>query len=182
MSSLIQADGEVRDTRDETAADVRDELALVIAEWERLNVEEPWHVDPRRHGTDALHETIAAVLDVATWSGADRLAHERLVRGAAAHGDQRRAQDADDAALHREYHALRAALWRFLRHAAMPAPAMIAAVLRVDVAIGVATMVALRAYHRGDVPPGVGREADLVQQVEAASRQLVHLLGNGGES
>ena len=179
MGSLTQGGG---DTRSRLAADGADELALVITQWELLTVEEPWHIAPHRFGADSLHETIRAVLDVARWSGADRLAHERLVRSAAAHGDQRRAQDADDAALHREYHALRAAIWRYLQHTAMPAPAMIASVLRVDVAIGVATIVALRAYHRGDRPAGDGWEADLAQQVEASSRHLVDLLGHGGQA
>jgi hypothetical protein len=159
-----------------------DSLSLIIAEWEQLSREEPWHVDPHRYGIDSVHETIGAVLDIATWGGTDAFASERLVRTAAAHGEQRRAQGATDDALLREYTALRAALWRFLQHSELQGPMAIAAILRVDVAIGVATTVALRGYHRSEMPPGTSWEADILRQVESVSRYLIDHLQAGTRS
>lgn len=155
------------------------DLALVIAEWEQLSREEPWHLDPHRYGADSLHETIRAVLDIARWGSTGSFAAERLVRTAAAHGEQRRAQGATDDALLREYHALRAALWRFLQHS-LAGPPLIATILRVDVAIGVATTVAVRGFHRAEAVTGRSWEADMLAQVDAVSRHLVdHLQANG---
>jgi hypothetical protein len=148
------------------------DLPRIIAEWERLSQEEPWHIDPHRYGIDALHETIRAVLDIATWGSTDAFAVERLVRTAAAHGEQRRAQGASDDALLREYHALRAALWRLLNRAPSRGPATMGVVVRVDAAIGVATTVALRGFHRSELASGTSWEADLLQQVTAVSRHL----------
>jgi hypothetical protein len=158
------------------------DLPRIIAEWERLSREEPWHVDPHRYGIDALHETIRAVLDIATWGSTDAFAAERLVRTAAAHGEQRRAQGTSDDALLREYHALRAALWRFLHHAPPRGPATMGAIVRVDVAIGIATTVALRGFHRSELAPGTSWEADLRQQMDAVSRHLADQLQTGGRS
>ncbi len=160
-------------------AEERDDFPLVVAEWERLSQEEPWHVDPHRYGVDSLHETIRAVLDIATWGGTDTFAPERLVRSAAAHGEQRRAQCTSDDALLREYHALRAALWRYFQHGDLEGPAAIAAIMRVDVAVGIATIVALRSYHRGELPTSDSREVDLLQQVGAVSRHLTDRLHAG---
>lgn len=164
------------------AVDKEDDLARVIAEWERLSREEPWHLDPHRFGVDSLHETIRAVLHITTWGDTDGFAPERLVRTAAAHGEQRRAQGARDDALLREYHALRAALWRFFQDGPLDGPTAIAAIMRVDVAIGIATIVALRSYHRSELPASDSREVDLLKQVEAVSRHLTDRLHDGAHS
>lgn len=164
------------------SATEHDELASVIAEWELLSREEPWHVAPQRYGIDSLHETIAAILDIRAWGSTGTFAAERLVRSAAAHGEQRRAQGVPDDALLREYHALRAAIWRYLQRHQHRAPAVIAEFLRVDVAIGVATTIALRGYHRSELPCGDSWEADILRQVDAVSRHLGDLLHEGGRS
>lgn len=153
-----------------------DDLPLIIAEWELLSREEPWHVDPHRYGIDSLHEAIAAVLEVATWGGTGSFTAERLVRSAAAHGQQRRAQGVNDDTLFREYHALRAALWRFIQRSLRYGPGAIAELLRVDVAVGVATTIALRGYHRSEMAYGKAWEEDVLEQIAAVSRHLADLL------
>jgi hypothetical protein len=166
----------------EFLASAEDELAHIVAEWETLSREEPWHIDPHRYGIDSLHETIAAILDVRTWGSTGSFAAERLVRSAAAHGEQRRAQGVSDDTLFREYHALRAAIWRHLQRHQHREPAVIAEFLRVDVAIGVATTIALRGYHRSELPSGESWESDILRQVAAVSRHLGDLLHEGGRS
>jgi hypothetical protein len=161
-------------------AELRDDLALVLAEWDALSREEPWHVQPEHYGLDSMHETVRAVLDVALGDGADKAASERLVRAAAAHGDQRRIQGAGDDALLREYHALRAALWRYLRRVPMPSSEALTAISRVDVVITVATTAALRGYHRSDMAASPEWAAELLRYVATGSREIVYAFGREG--
>jgi hypothetical protein len=172
--------GDVRTADGAGRVDLRDSLELIIAEWDRLVLEEPWHVQPDRFGADVLHDTVRAVLDVAAWSGSGAAANERLVRAAAAHGDARRKQVGGGDAVLGEYHALRTAIWRFLQRSSLTGPDALATVLRVDVAIGVATIVALRACHRTGTAEAW--ETDLLRQVEVASRHLVDHLGGRGRA
>jgi hypothetical protein len=158
------------------------ELALIISGWDALSQEQPWHVAPHRYGLDSFHETISAILDVRTWGTLGPFTVERLVRSAAAHGEQRRAQGVPDDALFREYHALRAAIWRYLQLVAPRNSAAVADMLRVDVAIGVATTLALRGYHRTELPPGVSWEMDVLDQIKAVTRNLADQLHEGEQA
>jgi hypothetical protein len=161
-------------------AELRDDLTLVIAEWDALSREEPWHVEPEHYGLDTMHETVRAVLDVALGDGGDKAASERLVRSAAGHGDQRRIQGVGDDALLREYHALRTALWRYLLRVPMPSSEAITAISRVDVVITVATTAALRGYHRSDMPASPEWADELLRYVATGSREIVDALGREG--
>lgn len=161
-------------------AELRDDLAPILQEWEALSRDEPWHVQPQRYGLDSLHETIRAVLDVALGDGGDEAASERLVRAAVSHGSQRRTQEVGDAALLREYHALRTALWRYLQKAPMPTSEALTAISRVDVVITVATTAALRGYHRSDMDPCTDWEDALLRCVASGSRDIVTAFGREG--
>ena len=161
-------------------AELRDDLTLVLAEWQAVSREEPWHIEPERYGVDSLNETMRAVLDVALGDGGDEPASERLVRAAAAHGDQRRAQAVGDEALLREYHALRTALWRYLLRTPMPPNEAVTAIFRVDVVITVATTAALRGYHRSDMPATPEWASELLRYVVTGSREIVDSFGREG--
>jgi hypothetical protein len=161
-------------------AELRDDLAPILAEWEAVSREEPWHVHPERYGIDSLQEVVRGVLDVALGDGTDKEASERLVRAAAAHGDQRRVQVVGDDCLLREYHALRTALWRYLLRVPMPTSEALTAILRVDMVITVATTAALRGYHRSDMKPSPDWASELLRSVAAASRDIVAAFGREG--
>lgn len=161
-------------------AELRDDMALILTEWEALSHEEPWHVHPERYGVDSLHEAIRGVLDVALGDGGDKEASERLIRAAAAHGDQRRTQEVGDDAVLREYHALRATIWRYLKQAPMPSDEALTAISRVDVVITVATSAALRGYHRSDMPPTAEWPAELLRYITRGSQEIVDALGRPG--
>jgi hypothetical protein len=161
-------------------AELRDDLALVIAEWDAISRDEPWHVHPEHYGLDSLHEAIRAVLDVALGDGGDTDASERLVRAAASHGDQRRVQGVTDDAVLREYHALRTALWRHLIKAPMPRSEALSAIMRVDVVITVATSAALRGFHRSDLTPNREWATQLLSYIAKGSREIVDALGGRG--
>jgi hypothetical protein len=161
-------------------AELRDDLALVLQEWEALCREEPWHIHPERYGLDSVREALRAVLDVALGDGEDKAASERLVRSAAAHGDQRRMQAVSGEAVLGEYHALRTALWRYLVGAPMPLGEALTAISRVDVVITVATTAALRGYHRSDMPATPEWAAELLEYVARSSRDIVDAFGREG--
>jgi hypothetical protein len=163
-------------------AELRDDLAPILAEWEAVSRDEPWHVDPQRYGLDSLNEAVRAVLDVALGGGSDDEASERLIRAAAAHGDQRRLQGTGDDALLREYHALRAALWRYLRRVPMPSAEALTAIARVDMVITVATTAALRGYHRSDMQPSPDWATELLRAIRSGSRDIVAAFGRDGRS
>jgi hypothetical protein len=161
-------------------AELRDALALVLQEWEAVSREEPWHVRPDQYGLDSVHEAMRAVLDVSLGDGGDKAASERLVRSAAAHGDQRRVQAVGDEAVLREYHALRTALWRYLSRVPMPPNERLTAISRVDTAITVATTAALRGYHRSDMPATPEWAAELLRYIATGSRDIVDAFGREG--
>jgi hypothetical protein len=152
----------------------------VIAEWDAISRDEPWHVNPEHYGLDSLHETIRGVLDVALGNGGDKDASERLVRAAALHGDQRRVQGVSDDAVLREYHALRTALWRHLIKAPMPRSEALTAIMRVDVVITVATSAALRGFHRSDLTPNPEWASQLLSYIATGSQEIVDALGAKG--
>ena len=120
------------------------------------------------------------MLDVALGDGGDSNASERLVRAAAAHGDQRRVQATGDEALLREYHALRTALWRHLMRARMSPSEALTAIARVDMVITVATTAALRGYHRSDMQPSVDWTTQLLRSVATGSRDILAAFGRPG--
>jgi hypothetical protein len=152
--------------------DLRNALARVLEEWVESCRQAPWHVEPVRFGTDALNEVTEGVLDVAMAASGDYTSHERLVRAAIAHGSQRRTQDTEDASLLREYHALREALWRFMERSGVSPEQALPAILRVDVAISVATTAALRGYHRTELEPAASWEPRLLRHIHDASARL----------
>ena len=161
-------------------AELRDDLGPILAEWEAVSREEPWHVHPERYGIDSLHEVVRGVLDVALGDGGDKDASERLVRAAATHGDQRRVQATGDEALLREYHALRAALWRYAARVGMPSNEALTVIARVDMVITVATTAALRGYHRSDMQPSPDWASELLRSVASGSRDIVTKFGRRG--
>jgi hypothetical protein len=144
----------------------------VLEAWSELTREVPWHVEPDRFGADAVSEVVRAILDVAMAAAGDYRTHERLARAAIAHGDQRRAQRTGDDAILREYQALREALWRFLERSEVEPDESIPAIMRIDVAISVATTAALRGYHRTDLEPASSWEPRLLRYIHDVSERL----------
>ena len=157
---------------DSDIANLKDSLPAILRTWQEICQARPWHVAPDRFGVDTLAEVVRAVLDVALAAQGDDSAYERLVRVSVAHGDQRRAQDVGDDAVLREYHSLREAIWQYMEGSNLPSSTVLPQILRIDVAVSVATTAALRGYHRADFEPGSSWEPQLLRHIRAASRQL----------
>ena len=157
-------------------AELRDAFPTLVAEWQDFWQQQPWHRTSPADGPDALLEVLRAILDTAMSDEGGRQIHERLLRAAMAHGQQRWAQGASDELLLGEYHALRIALWHHLLHSAT-LPESLTTICRVDVVMTAASGLALRGYMQGSVPPEFPWERELARAMADVSRGLETALG-----
>lgn len=126
-----------------------DDVDGMVVAWREATAAEPWHRAPERFGDDPMIQVISAILDVALSAGASPAASERLVRAAAAHGDQRHLQEVDESRLFVEYRILGTALWNRLRET-RSVEELLPAVIHLDRVLRVATSAAVQGYHRSD--------------------------------
>ena len=106
---------------------------------------------PRELDLDSLPELIRT-LAAAAQSNPDDPAPEEMVRVAIKHGiDRRRAGYADNIVF-REYHLLRRYLWDELKKSKESQDAIVAAILRIDVAITASTAASAHGFHLEDKP------------------------------
>lgn len=157
--------------------ELRAAFPLLVAEWQAYWEQQPWHQDSATTGPDGIHEVLRAILDTATLTKQrSRQVHERLVRTAVAHGEQRRRQGASDEAVLGEYHALRTALWRYLLRRA-PIAESLTTIFRVDVVMTAASTLALRGFMHGTLPEGFPWERQLARAMADVSQSLELTLG-----
>ncbi|HEY7233377.1 MAG TPA: hypothetical protein VH539_04465 [Gemmatimonadaceae bacterium] len=157
-------------------AELRDAFPELVAEWEAYWRQQPWHRTVAGDGADPVLEVLRAILDAAMGEqDGRRRPHERLLRAAVAHGEERCLQGVSDQTLLGEYHALRKALWRHLRHSA-PAAECLTTIFRVDVVISAASGLALRGFMHGRVPADFPWEHELVRAMGAVSDDLARAL------
>ncbi len=117
----------------------------MVFTWSRIAQGDLWHRAPARFGDDSVIWVIGAILDVVLARDVSADANERLVRAAAAHGDQRRLQGSDKDRILDEYRALTTALRGRLRVTAPPS-----ALIRIDHVMTVVIAMAMQGYHRSD--------------------------------
>jgi len=157
--------------------ELRAAFPILVAEWQAYWEQQPWHQDSPSGRTDAMFEVLRAILDIATLAEQrSRQAHERLLRTAIAHGEQRRRQGASDEAVLGEYHALRTALWRYMRHRS-PIAQNLTTIFRVDAVMTAASTLALRGFMHGNVPPDFPWERQLARAMADVSQSLELALG-----
>lgn len=131
----------------ELAHELESQLPEVMAEWTAFSAEEPWLALAPEDRLDTLPEAVGALARWALKAPESEAARRRALELAALHGRTRRRQGYEDVLLFREYHAMREALWRFLRRAAGDATAAIGAMLTLDRALTYVTRAALLGYH-----------------------------------
>ena len=156
-------------------AELRDAFPVLVAEWQAYWQQQPWHLTLGGHGPDALLEVLRAILDAAMVEEDGRPVHERLLRAALAHGEQRRDQRVSDETLLGEYHALRKALWRHLLHSSPPGDCL-TTIFRVDVAITAASGLALRGFMRQSLDADFPWERELARTMGEVSAGLAKAL------
>ena len=131
------------------------EIPAILAEWERLIDRPPWNTlsDAKRHG--GLIDILRALIDEAACATASAAARRRVVFEAAAHADARRASGFDADTVLQEHAMLRDAIWTVVRVSALQSPAMFAAatdmIVRLDAAITLSTIAALKGFHRREI-------------------------------
>jgi hypothetical protein len=137
----------------------------IVAEWREIGEAEVWLGLPPSMQFDHLPEVIAALADVALCRDFERGACERALRLSALHGEHRQTEGFPEHSVYAEYHLLRRSMWHFLYETVAPEAAA-HGVSRIDVAITLATMAALRGFHRatfeqrGEWPAALWRVLD----------------------
>ena len=146
----------------------------MVCAWTNAAASHAWHRAPERFGDDPMLGVITAILDVALSSDIRADANERLVRTAAAHGDQRRLQGVEKGGLLDEYKTLKIAL-RNRSHDPRPIDKTLSAAIRVEHVLWVARSAALQGYHRSDRGPNPSWAIQLEVQIAASSTSLASL-------
>jgi hypothetical protein len=146
----------------------------MVRVWTDATAAEPWHAAPERFGDDPMIGVIGAILDVALSRGTCADANERLVRTAAAQGDQRRLQGIEEGRLLGEYESLTTALRNRVRDTA-PTGEVWSAVMRLDHVLWLARSAATQGYHRSDRAAIPSWSTQLESQIAACSASLANL-------
>jgi hypothetical protein len=130
---------------------IRSQAPEVLIEWENVLREQPWYSLPAEHRTGGLADVVVGIADASLCEPGAEDVYRELVLASAAHGTHRREQDIPDHLILIEYHLLRQALWRFLTAKFGSAPDVVTAIMRIDMAITVATNASMWGYHRPEV-------------------------------
>jgi hypothetical protein len=174
--ATLSPEAERRAHRHPGNAELREAFPALVAQWQANWRQRPWHRAAPGDGPDTVLEVLRAILDAAMDDQGGRQIHERLLRAALAHGEQRRQQGVSEDALLGEYHALRQALWYYLAHSAR-LPDSLTTIFRVDVVMSAASGLALRGFMRGRVPAGFPWERELARTMAEVSAGLARALG-----
>lgn len=147
------------------AESVRANVDEVIAVWRREASDEPWTHFPADLDVDHLPELIRGLADAIDSENAED-AHHRQLWAAVRHGQDRLKKGFSDSLVLAEHQVIRLALWRFIRRHHDGSPSALPAIGRVDAALTLVTLAALRGYHhtaleeKGDWPGSVERLLD----------------------
>lgn len=128
--------------------EIEENIQQLVAEWERVEDEEPWASVPTEDRLDHLPETIQRLTEAALVHPTDPEAHRKCVRDAAIHGEHRREHGFAEPVLFKEYEILREALWRYVRGITDDPDARLEAITRLDTAITLASRASLYGFHR----------------------------------
>lgn len=137
----------------------------IVAEWREMGTREVWFGLPPAMQFDHLPDVISAFSEAALIRDFERESTTSALETSAVHGHHRQIEGFPESFLYTEYHLLRRSMWHFLSETVAPDDA-IRSVYRMDVGITLATMAALRGFHRatfeerGDWPAALFRVLD----------------------
>lgn len=132
----------------EICEDIKDNLEEILAEWDDLVQEQPWHALPSSDVIDHLPEVTVGLIEAGLCNPHDEQAHRQKVLAAAAHGEDRRKQGMPEHLILTEYHLLRQALWRYMTRRFGTSQRTTKAIMRIDAVITLATNASLWGYNR----------------------------------
>jgi hypothetical protein len=129
---------------------LEDNIAEIVAEWKRLTSKPPWATLTSSQWVDHLPPLLHAMIDGVVCGNGSHDARRKVIESGIRHGSHRRALGVPLDTIFEEYYQLRTATWHLLttRAGAELGPRVVAEILRLDAAIGVATLASLRGYHR----------------------------------
>ena len=105
---------------------------------------------PHAHTFEPLAEVVVDLADASLVHPRDLAAHERKVAAAIRYGEQRRVDGVTEQFIFAEFSALREALRRYLAACGKPRPTVREARIRLDMAVSVAELAAIRGFHRAE--------------------------------
>jgi len=132
---------------------LEDNIAEIVGEWKRLTTKPPWATLTTSQWANHLPPLLHAMIDGVVCGTGSHDARRRVVEWAIRHGSSRRTLGLPLETIFEEYYQLRTATWHLLttRAGAKLASGVVGEILRLDAAIGVATLASLRGYHRLEV-------------------------------
>lgn len=155
----------------EIGEDIKEHVAEVLEEWERLVRGQPWYSLPAEHRVNNLPNVLRALAHAALCAPGDAAARRRKVEEAASHGNHRRMQGIPESLILTEYHLLRLAIWNYLVRAHGASELTAGAIMRIDGAITLATNASMWGYHRPEIE-GLGKWQDGVEKMIASAAPL----------
>lgn len=105
---------------------------------------------PPGHSFEPLAEVVVGFIDASLLHPHDLAVHERKVAAAVRYGEQRRAEGLSEMFIFAELAALREAIRSYLATCTSPRRTAREARMRLDMAISVAELAAIRGFHRGE--------------------------------
>lgn len=127
--------------------ELREHAGEIQRLWAEVLREPPLRLPPE-HGLGELAQIIYDLIEVSILLPHDRGAHEKKIAAAIAHGERRRASGGEERIIFEEFAALREAIRRYLATCQVPRWKHREALIRMDMAISVAELAAIRGFHR----------------------------------
>jgi hypothetical protein len=131
--------------------DIKSHVSEVLVEWEQRVRDEPWYSLPPGHRIDSLPDVIVGLVEASLCQPADKASHRQKVEAAAEHGQHRRKQGIPEHLILTEYHLLRQALWYYLTRKFGSSDRTTEAIMRIDMAITLATNASMWGYHQQEI-------------------------------
>ena len=127
--------------------DLKEHAGEILRLWGKVLSEPPLRL-PADHDPGNLPEVVYDLIEVSLLRPHDLSAHEEKIAAAVQHGERRRRDGSPESILFEEFAALREAIRRYLETCAVPRWKRREAVMRLDMALSVAELAAIRGYHR----------------------------------
>ena len=127
--------------------DLKEHAPEIMRLWAEVIQEPPLRLPPE-HDLGELPEIVYDLIEVSLLHPHDIAAHEQKIADAVRHGERRRAAGVAEGVIWEEFAALREALRRYLARCRVPRWKHREALIRLDMAMSVAELAAIRGYHR----------------------------------
>jgi hypothetical protein len=103
---------------------------------------------PANHSFEPLAEVVVDLIDASLLHPHDLTAHERKIAAAVSYGELRRREGLSEQFIFGEFAALREGIHRYLAHCTSPRHVIRDARIRLEMAVSVAELAAIRGFHR----------------------------------